>query len=136
MNDEDWGSRPWASKTFEPELGNIGPKTYAKIFELLLRLKANTIWPAMHEGTTAFFKVPGNAKVAEAYQIVVGTSHAEPMLRNNVDEWKKDSMGQFNYVSNRDNVYKYWEDRVKRAKMSMPFIVSECVACTTAKWKA
>jgi Glycosyl hydrolase family 115/Gylcosyl hydrolase family 115 C-terminal domain len=79
-------------------------------------LKANTIWPAMHEGTTAFFNIPGNAKIAEAYQIVVGTSHAEPMLRNNVDEWKEKEMGHFNYVSNRDNVYKYWEDRVKESK--------------------
>jgi hypothetical protein len=116
LNDEDWGLRPWASKTFEPEVGNIGPKTYAKIFELLLRLKANTIWPAMHEGTTAFFNIPGNAKIAEAYQIVVGTSHAEPMLRNNVDEWKEAAMGHFNYVTNRENVYKYWEDRIKESK--------------------
>jgi hypothetical protein len=116
LNDEDWGLRPWAAKTFEPEVGNIGPKTYAKIFELLLRLKANTIWPAMHEGTTAFFKIPGNAAIAADYQIVVGTSHAEPMLRNNVDEWKEDSMGHFNYVSNRENVHKYWEDRVKESK--------------------
>ena len=116
LNDEDWGLRPWASKTIEPEVGNIGPKTYAKIFELLLRLKANTIWPAMHEGTTAFFKIPGNGKIAEAYQIVVGSSHAEPMLRNNVDEWKEKEMGHFNYVSNRENVYKYWEDRVKESK--------------------
>lgn len=116
LNDEDWGLRPWASKTFEPEVGNIGPKTYAKIFELLLRLKANTIWPAMHEGTTGFFKIPGNISIAADYQIVVGTSHAEPMLRNNVDEWKEDSMGHFNYVSNRENVHKYWEDRVKESK--------------------
>lgn len=116
LNDEDWGLRPWAAKTFEPELGNIGPKTYAKIFELLLRLKANSIWPAMHEGTTAFFKIPQNIKVAEAYQIVIGSSHAEPMLRNNVDEWKEKEMGHFNYVSNKENVYKYWEDRVKEAK--------------------
>jgi len=116
LNDEDWGLRPWASKTFEPEVGNIGPKTYSKIFELLLRLKANTIWPAMHEGTTAFFNIPKNVKIAEAYQIVVGTSHAEPMLRNNVDEWKEAAMGHFNYVTNRENVYKYWEDRVKESK--------------------
>ncbi len=116
LNDEDWGLRPWAAKTFEPEVGNIGPKTYAKIFELLLRLKANTIWPAMHEGTTAFFKVPGNAKIAEAYQIVVGSSHAEPMLRNNVDEWKEKEMGHFNYVSNKNKVLQYWEDRVKESK--------------------
>jgi hypothetical protein len=116
LNDEDWGLRPWASKTFEPEVGNIGPKTYAKIFELLLRLKANTIWPAMHEGTTAFFNIPGNAKIAEAYQIVVGSSHAEPMLRNNVDEWKEKEMGHFNYITNQKNVLKYWEDRVKESK--------------------
>ncbi|MFV8271240.1 glycosyl hydrolase 115 family protein [Flavobacterium sp. GT2N3] len=116
LNDEDWGLRPWASKTFEPEVGNIGPKTYSKIFELLLRLKANTIWPAMHEGTTAFFKIPGNAKIVEEYQIVVGSSHAEPMLRNNVDEWKEKEMGHFNYVTNRESVHKYWEDRVKESK--------------------
>ncbi len=116
LNDEDWGLRPWASKTFEPEVGNIGPKTYAKIFELLLRLRANTIWPAMHEGTTAFFKIPDNAKIAETYQIVVGSSHAEPMLRNNVDEWKEIEMGPFNYASNKENVYKYWEARVKQSK--------------------
>jgi len=116
LNDEDWGLLPWAAHTFEPEVGNIGPKTYAKIFELLLRLKANTIWPAMHPGTNAFFKNPGNAKIAAAYQIVVGTSHAEPMLRNNVDEWKTDSMGDFNYISNQKKVYQYWEDRVKESK--------------------
>src|SRR5690606_25679111 len=46
LNDEDWGLQPWAAKTFEPETGDIGPKTYEKIFQLLLRLKANTIWPA------------------------------------------------------------------------------------------
>ena len=39
INDEDWGLQPWAAKTFEPETKDIGPKTYAKIFELLLRLK-------------------------------------------------------------------------------------------------
>jgi len=114
LNDEDWGLRPWASKTFEPEVGNIGPKTYARIFELLLRLKANTIWPAMHPGTTAFFKVAGNDETAKKYDIVIGTSHAEPMLCNNVGEWNK-AMGNFNYVTNRKRIYNYWEQRVKQA---------------------
>ncbi|MCM4157253.1 glycosyl hydrolase 115 family protein [Gramella sp. AN32] len=113
LNDEDWGLQPWAAKTFEPETGDIGPKTYAKIFELLLRLKANTIWPAMHPSTKAFFYYPGNAEMAEKYHIVVGSSHAEPMLRNNVDEWNKDSLGSFNYISNKENVNNYWEERVK-----------------------
>ena len=60
INDEDWGLQPWAAKTFEPETGDIGPKTYAKVFELLLRLKANTLWPAMHEVTRPFNSIPGN----------------------------------------------------------------------------
>ncbi len=115
LNDEDWGLQPWAAKTFEPETGDIGPKTYGKIFELLLRLKANLIWPAMHPSTKAFYSIPGNKKVAEEYAIVVGSSHAEPMLRNNVGEWDHEKMGDFNYLTNKDKVYKYWEDRVKES---------------------
>ncbi|MGH7239075.1 MAG: glycosyl hydrolase 115 family protein, partial [Candidatus Saccharimonadales bacterium] len=114
LNDEDWGLRPWASKTFEPELGNIGPKTYARVFELLLRLKANTIWPAMHPGTTPFFEVKGNESVARKYDIVIGTAHNEPMTRDNAVEWHRRPMGKFNYVTNRDSVYNYWKKRVVR----------------------
>lgn len=116
INDEDWGLQPWAAKTFEPETGDIGPKTYAKVFELLLRLKANLIWPAMHPSTKAFFHYPGNPKVAEDYQIVIGSSHAEPMLRNNVDEWDVKTMGHFNYLTNKERIYKYWETRVKESE--------------------
>ena len=116
LNDEDWGLQPWAAHTFEPETGDIGPKTYAKIFELLLRLKANTIWPAMHPSTRSFFHYKGNPEVARLYDIVVGSSHAEPMLRNNVDEWNEDSMGEFNYFTNRERVYRYWEERVKDSR--------------------
>ncbi len=116
LNDEDWGLQPWAAKTFEPETGDIGPKTYAKIFELLLRLRANLIWPAMHPSTKAFFSIPGNTKVAEDYAIVIGSSHAEPMLRNNVDEWKEKTMGEFNFVTNHDTIYNYWEERVKQTQ--------------------
>ncbi|WMI66295.1 glycosyl hydrolase 115 family protein [Aestuariibaculum sp. YM273] len=116
LNDEDWGLQPWAAKTFEPETGDIGPKTYSKIFELLLRLNANAIWPAMHPSTKAFFHYPGNAKMAELYNIVIGTSHAEPMLRNNLDEWNKTELGRFDYKNNKNTVYNYWENRVKAAK--------------------
>ncbi|MCP5533209.1 MAG: glycosyl hydrolase 115 family protein [Akkermansiaceae bacterium] len=113
LNDEDWGLQPWAAKTFEPEVGNIGPKTYAKIFELMLRLRANTIWPAMHECTTAFHQVPGNNETADRYAIVLGSSHAEPMLRNNVGEWKKPK-DHYNYLRHPDIVRDYWEERVKQ----------------------
>jgi hypothetical protein len=112
LNDEDWGLQPWAAKTFEPETGNIGPKTYAKIFELLLRLKANTCWSAMHEVTKPFNEIAGNAQTADDYAIVMGSSHAEPMLRNNVGEWKDDKE-KYNFVTNEKGVTEYWEERLK-----------------------
>lgn len=112
LNDEGWGLEPWASKTFEPEIGNIGPKTYGKVFELLLRLRANYIWPAMHPGTLPFHTVPGNAACADDYSIVVGSSHCEPMLRNNVREWQEPKE-HFNYITHPDTVLTYWKERVK-----------------------
>lgn len=111
INDEDWGLRPWASALIDRDVNNIGPKTYARVFELLLRLKANLIWPAMHPGTTGFFEIPGNLKMAEDYSIVIGSSHAEPMLRNNVAEWKERESGSFNYKTNRKKVFEYWDRR-------------------------
>ena len=76
LNDEDWSLRPWSHKTYEPsEKKQIGPKTYRKIFELMLRLRANTIWPAMHPGTIAFFNIPGAKAIADSCGIVIGTSH-------------------------------------------------------------
>ncbi|MEO8236524.1 MAG: glycosyl hydrolase 115 family protein [Flavobacterium sp.] len=116
LNDEDWGLQPWAAKTFEKETGDIGPKTYEKIFQLLLRLKANTIWPAMHPSTKGFFTLPGNKEMAQKYHIVIGSSHAEPMLRNNVDEWKPKIYGDYNYFTNKTQVDKYWQDRLDEVK--------------------
>lgn len=118
LNDEDWGLQPWAAKTFEKETGDIGPKTYEKIFQLLLRLKANTIWPAMHPSTKGFFTIAGNKETAQKYHIVIGSSHAEPMLRNNVDEWKPKIHGDYNYFTNKTNIDKYWQDRLNELKLS------------------
>ena len=118
LNDEDWGLQPWAAKTFETETGDIGPKTYARIFELLLRLKANLIWPAMHPCTKAFYSYEQNKNIAADYSIIVGSSHAEPMLRNNVGEWNSKTMGDFNYITNQQTVYKYWEDRIKESRIN------------------
>lgn len=116
LNDEDWGLQPWAASTFEPETNDIGPKTYEKIFQLLLRLKANTIWPAMHPSTKAFFSIKGNREMAEKYHIYIGTSHAEPMLRNNVDEWHEAQDGAFNYFTNSERVKEYWQERIAEVK--------------------
>ncbi len=112
INDEDWGLQPWAAKHMDPDIRDIGPNTYARVFELLLRLKANYIWPAMHPCTQAFNIYPENKVVADRYAIVMGASHCEPMLRNNVTEWDKDARGAWNYESNPDGVYDYWEERV------------------------
>ena len=119
INDEIWGLAPWVKKTYEPEVGNFGPKTYAKVFELMLRLKANYIWAAMHFGTAPFYSYPENARVAEDFAIVMGASHCEPMQRNNIPEWPAWAASQgkpkahFNYFTERDLVYGYWDARVK-----------------------
>lgn len=115
INDEDWGLMPWASKTYEPTnvKGQIGPKSNARIFELLLRLRANTYWPAMHECTHPFFLTEGNRNVAKQYGIYIGGSHCEPMASSTAGEWPARGKGEYDYVNNKDNVYHFWEDRVK-----------------------
>lgn len=113
INDEDWGLLPWAKNTFDPELKDIGPKTYAKVFELLLRLKANYLCPAMHEASGAFNKYAANKLVADSFGIVMGSVHPEPLLFNNASEWDKKTMGEWNYMTNKDGILKVLDQRVK-----------------------
>jgi hypothetical protein len=113
INDECGGLNPWAKYILIKELGDIGPKTYAKVFELLLRLKANYCWPAMHKCTKAFNLYPENKVVADNYAIVMGSSHCEQILRNNETEWDKETMGEYNYVTNTNTMNAYWEERAK-----------------------
>ena len=115
INDERFGGwSRWAEQTFDKESGKVGPKTYQKVFELLLRLKGNLLWPAMHNGTQAFNGDPENARLADEYAIVMGSSHCEQMLRNNEDEWKNvGTYGDFNYITNRQTMIDYWEERVR-----------------------
>lgn len=112
LNDEDWGLRPWAAQKMDAELHNIGPHTYERIFELLLRLHANSLWPAMHPGTLAFNAVPENAKLADRWGIVMGSSHSEALLRNNVGEWNEAKDGPWNYQTNRAAIDAYWDQRL------------------------
>lgn len=113
LNDEDWGLKPWAAKTFEKERGNIGPRTYAKICELLLRLKGNHLAPAMHPVSTAFYKIPENKLVADTFAIVMGSSHCEPLLLNTASEWDGKTMGPWDYNKNKEGINKVLEERVK-----------------------
>lgn len=111
INDEDWSLRQWSKD-------NMGPQTYRRLFELMLRLRANTLWPAMHEGTPGFFTVPDNQVMADSFGIVVGSSHCEPLLRNNVAEWNHAQRGPYNYITNRQQVQQYWIERLREVKGS------------------
>jgi len=115
LNDEDWGLLPWSNQTYEPhkDKNHIGPKTYRRIFELMLRLRANTLWPAMHECTLPFFLTEGNREAAADYSIFIGSSHCEPMVCNAAGEWERRGEGAYDYVNNSKEVYKFWEERVK-----------------------
>lgn len=84
INDE-YNLSTW-SKSFSSDGTAMNHETYEKVFELLLRLKANYLWPAMHAYSPAFHSDEENAKLADEYGIVMGSSHCEPLLRNNLGE--------------------------------------------------
>lgn len=123
INDEDWGLQPWAAKNMDKNVEDIGPRTYEKVCELLLRLKGNFLWPAMHPCTKAFWYYKENPIVARRYDIVLGASHCEPLLRNNVDEWQNNfqseyghAPGAWNWKTNSAEITQYWRDRVIESK--------------------
>ena len=117
INDEDWGLKPWATNNYEKELGDIGPRTYAKVCELLLRLKANMLAPAMHSCTGAFYSHPESKVVCDSFGIIITTSHCEPLLLNNAakSEWDSSRDGEWNYKTNRETIYKKWDNRLSEA---------------------
>ena len=115
INDEDWGLLTWASRNFEKDLGDIGPKTYDKVCELLLRLKGNMLAPAMHTCTGAFYSHPESQRVAAEWGIMITTSHCEPLLFNNAapSEWNKERDGEWNYLTNRETIWKKFDERLR-----------------------
>lgn len=115
INDEDWGLKTWAEKNFEKDLGDIGPKTYDKVCELLLRLKANMLAPAMHTCTGAFYSHPESQVKAAEWGIMITTSHCEPLLFNNAapSEWSKERDGEWNYLTNKETIWKKLDDRIR-----------------------
>ncbi len=110
INDEDWSLRPWSR--------NFSGDSYKRIFQLLMRLRANAVWPAMHEGTASFFTIPGAKDVADSCGIAVGSSHCEPLLRSNTGEWDVAKRGRFNYITNKAAVQQYWAERLDEVKGS------------------
>ena len=98
-----------------PDIANYGREFYTKLFELLLRLKANYLWPAMWNN--AFNEDdPENPKLADEYGIVMGNSHQEPMLRAQ-KEWDRRyqrKLGSWNYAKNPDILESFWRDGIRR----------------------
>ncbi|GAB3088035.1 glycosyl hydrolase 115 family protein [Isoptericola nanjingensis] len=100
--------------------GTIGPETYERIFELLLRLKGNYIWPAMH--VNAFNADPRNARLAHEMGVVVGTSHCDMLLRSNQHEWEPWAAArgeglEYDYSlpgRNREALHEYWRGSVEQ----------------------
>lgn len=108
LNDEEPALGRWAVANY----GGFNHQFYEKVFELLLRSKANYLWPAMW---WASFNSddPLNPKLADEYGIVIGTSHHEPMTRAHA-EWKPFKGGAWNYEKNEARLREFWTDGIKR----------------------
>lgn len=107
INDEAPAFSGWTKEKF----GGVNHLVYEKIFELLLRLKANYLWPAMW-GNAFNDDDKLNPILADKYGIVMGTSHHEPMLRAQ-QEWKRYGKGQWNYDSNEVVLKDFWRKGIE-----------------------
>ncbi|MEN9570198.1 MAG: hypothetical protein RL172_1429 [Bacteroidota bacterium] len=109
INDEAPCLSSWSKEKF----GGFNHLFYEKVFELMLRLKANYLWPAMW-GNAFYDDDSLNAITADAYGIVIGTSHHEPLMRAH-DEWRRYGKGRWNYDSNEVRLKEFWRAGIQRA---------------------
>ena len=138
INDENPNLGTWAPEFFGPGLaaghpGGFNKEMYSKVFELMLRLKANYLWPAVW-GRAFALDDPDNHATATAYGVVMGTSHEAPMLRG-IEEWNRFAVpavrdssgnitkagsdpyggtGEWSYRHNAAALEKYWTDGIQR----------------------
>jgi Glycosyl hydrolase family 67 N-terminus. len=112
INDESPSFTGWCNNKF----GGVNSKMYVNMFELLLRLKANFLWPAMW--SNAFNEDdPMSPVLADEYGIVMGSSHHEPMMRAQKEYTKrKQEIGAWDFVTNSANLEKFWFDGLNRNK--------------------
>ena len=120
LNDEAPCLTTWVLNTYGTKYGDH--RFYARVFELLLRLRANMIWPAMW--SWAFYADdPQNGQTARDMGIIVGTSHHEPMARNH-QEWARhrQEYGKWNYDTNQQRIDQFFREGMERAKGSEDII--------------
>ncbi|MEM9985842.1 MAG: glycosyl hydrolase 115 family protein, partial [Bacteroidota bacterium] len=133
INDEE-ALTQWSENTSVHESNtHPSPEVYQRVFELLLRLKANTIWPGMMQRSSYFFEakdengIPINPQNSKAFGIFLGTSHCENMARNNYDEWHDWAQAHENmydangvpvwdYTVNPQAIEAYWQERLDESK--------------------
>ncbi|OJD40310.1 glycoside hydrolase family 115 protein [Diplodia corticola] len=116
INDEAPALTGWMNERYpKSEYGSaFGAEFYAMVFELLLRLRANYLWPAMW---ASMFNVddPRNQPLADEYGIIMGTSHTEPMMRA-TNEWTTFGKGSWQWNTNNESIYPFFVEGVERAK--------------------
>ncbi|MCW3091440.1 MAG: hypothetical protein JWP81_2509 [Ferruginibacter sp.] len=109
INDEAPALSSWSKEKF----GGFNHKFYEKVFELILRLKGNYLWPAMW-GNAFYDDDSLNIQMADDYGIVMGTSHHEPLMKAH-DEWRRYGTGKWNYDSNKVKLQEFWRAGMQRA---------------------
>jgi hypothetical protein len=109
LNDEEPCLGVWAREKF----GGLNAAFYEKVFELILRLGGNFLWPAMW-GKSFFEDDPASLGLADEMGVVIGTSHHEPMCRAH-DEWRRHGTGPWNYEKNKEVLRKFWREGYARS---------------------
>lgn len=114
LNDEAPCLTSWVKNMFGTDFG--GHEFYARAFELLLRLKANFMWPAMW-GWAFYADDELNIQTANEMGIIMGTSHHEPMARNHQEYARnRQKWGAWDYETNQANLDKFFREGMERAK--------------------
>ena len=114
LNDEAPCLTSWVKNTFGTNYGDH--RFYAKVFELILRLKGNMLWPAMW-GWAFYADDPENSKTADEMGVIMGTSHHEPMARNHQEyARKRGEWGPWNYQKNQQKLDQFFREGIERMK--------------------
>ena len=114
LNDEAPCLTSWVKNTYGTEYGDH--RFYARVFELILRLKGNMLWPAMW-GWAFYADDPENSKTADEMGIIMGTSHHEPMARNHQEYARKRAeWGPWNYQKNQQKLDQFFREGIERMK--------------------
>ncbi len=112
INDEAPALTGWAYEKF----GGLNHKFYEHVFELIMRLKGNFLWPAMWSNSFATDDTL-NPIIADEYGVVISTSHHEPMMRAWKEwEWAGNPKGSWDYTKNADKLREFWREGIRRSK--------------------